>query len=42
MITVAVTGNMILSAPGPALLKLGIDAISLTQVYGISLIPLLS
>jgi len=40
MIVVAVTGNMILSSPGPALYKLGIDAISLTQNYGISLIPL--
>jgi len=40
MITVAVTGNILLSAPGPALLKLGIDAISLTQNYGMSLIPL--
>ena len=40
MIVVAITGNMILSSPGPALHKLGIDAISLTQNYGISLIPL--
>jgi tripartite ATP-independent transporter DctM subunit len=40
MIIVALTGNIILSAPGPALSKLGIDAILVTQNYGLSVIPL--
>ena len=40
MIVVAITGNIILSDFGPAFSKLGIDAISLTQNYGLSVIPL--
>jgi len=40
MIVVAVTGNIILSDAGPALSKLGIDSIALTQNHGMSVIPL--
>lgn len=40
MTIVALVGNMILSTPGPALSKLGIDAILVTQNYGLSVIPL--
>ena len=40
MIIVAISGNMLLTSPTAALAKLGIDAINVTQNYGLSVIPL--
>ncbi|HHX74515.1 MAG TPA: TRAP transporter large permease [Firmicutes bacterium] len=40
MIVVAIAGNILLSSPGPALTKLGIDTILITQTYSFSVIPL--
>lgn len=40
MIVVAIAGNILLSSPGPALAKLGIDTILITQTYSFSVIPL--
>jgi tripartite ATP-independent transporter DctM subunit len=40
MTIVAVTGNILLSSPGPAINKLGIDIILITQNYSFSVIPL--
>jgi tripartite ATP-independent transporter DctM subunit len=39
MIIAAVVGNVILSSPGPALTKLGIDTILITQNHSFSVIP---
>ena len=40
MIIVAILGNILLTSPGPALAKLGIDVILVTQNYSFSVIPL--
>jgi tripartite ATP-independent transporter DctM subunit len=40
MIIVAILGNILLTSPGPALAKLGIDVILITQNYSFSVIPL--
>ncbi|HED24459.1 MAG TPA: TRAP transporter large permease [Firmicutes bacterium] len=40
MTIVAVVGNILLSSPGPAINKLGIDVILITQNYSFSVIPL--
>ena len=40
MTVVAISGNILLSSPGPALNKLGSDIVLITQTYSFSVIPL--